>query len=399
VDLLLAFGLTLLVTLLLSGRLHRGILSGAVLFVTAGMVLGPLGIGTVHVHPGSPGTRLFIELVFFVVLFTDGMQVRASDLAKHWHLPVRALVIGLPITVAVTTLLAYYIAGFGWGEAVLIAAALAPIDAAFIRAVVGDAAVPERLRRLLGFEAGLVDGVVLPLVLVLLSVLGVRDASAFEITKSLLLAVVIGVGVPAVVVLIRRLRWLSVSAEYRPLFAFTVAILVLSVSAHVHCNVFLAGYVAGVTLASLSDDVVADNTQFGGHMAELLKLAGLLVIGILVTAPEADSMGWRGWVFVVLAILAVRPLSMGAALLGSDLDRPERLAAAWLGPRGFASVAYALLIAEEAQFAGVGRGFLAITAVVTGSIILHSSTDAMVARTLTRRLGEGPQMARSRPSQ
>lgn len=384
-DLLLAFALTLLVTLLASGALHRGILSGAVLFVVAGMVLGPLGIGTLHVHPGSPGTRLFIEVVFFVVLFTDGLQVRASDLAKHWHLPVRALVVGLPITVAVTAALAHWVAGFAWGPSVLIGAALAPIDAAFIRAVLGDTAVPERLRRLLGFEAGLVDGVVLPLILVLLSILGVHNASAWSISRGLLLGLVTGIAIPAAVVWLRRLRWVSIAADYRPLFAFAVALLVLAVAAEEHANVFLAGYVAGVTLASLSEESVVDNTQFGGHLAELLKLAGLLVIGILVTAPEADSMGWRGWAFVVLAILAVRPVAMGVALLGSDLDRPERRAAMWLGPRGFASVAYALLIAEEAQFQGVSRGFLAITAVVTGSIILHSSTDTMVARALAWR--------------
>jgi NhaP-type Na+/H+ or K+/H+ antiporter len=393
VELLLAFSLTLLITLLLSGALHRGILSGAVLFVVAGMVLGPLGIGTLHVHPHSPGTRLFIEIVFFVVLFTDGLQVRAADLAKHWHLPVRALVIGLPISVTVTALFAHYVGGFAWGPSVLIGAALAPIDAAFIRAVLGDTAVPERLRRLLGFEAGLVDGVTLPLVLVLVSVLGAHDVGAWSIARGLLLGVVTGIVVPAVAVWLRRLRWISVSPEYRPLFAFAVGLLVLGVAAADHANVFLSGYVAGVTLASMSEEIVTDNAEFGGHLAEVLKLAGLLVIGILVTAPETDSMGWRGWTFVVLAILAVRPVSMGVALLGSDLDRPERVAAAWLGPRGFASVAYALLIVELAQFSGADRGFLAIVAVVTGSIILHSSTDTLVARALTRRLREEPELA------
>jgi len=387
VDLLLAFAVTLLVTLLVSGALHRGILSGAVLFVAAGMVLGPLGVGTLHVHPGSPGTRLFIEIVLFVVLFTDGLQVRGADLARHWHLPVRALAIGLPISVAVTAALAHWVAGFAWGPAVLIGAALAPIDAAFIRAVLGAEAVPERLRRLLGFEAGLVDGVVLPLILVLLSILGVHNASAWSISRGLVLGLVTGIALPAVAVWLRRLRWVRwvrVAAGYRPLFAFAVALLVLAIAAEEHANVFLAGYVAGVTLATVSEESAADNTQFGGHLAELLKLAGLLVIGILVTAPEADTMGWRGWAFVVLAILAVRPVSMGVALVGSDLDRPERRAAAWLGPRGFASVAYALLITEQAHFQGVSRGFLAIVAVVTGSIILHSSTDTFVARALAR---------------
>ncbi|HXX91295.1 MAG TPA: cation:proton antiporter [Acidimicrobiales bacterium] len=384
-EILLSFALTLVVALLVSGVLHRGILSTAVLFLGAGMVLGPLGVGTLHIYPGSEGTRVYIEVAFFAVLFSDGLQVRAEDLARHWRLPARALGVGLPIGVAVTAVLAHAVSRFSWAESVLIAAALAPVDAAFMQAVVGDTAVPERLRRLLGFEAGLVDGLVLPLILVILSVLGVHGASPWGIARGLVLAVLVGVGVPGAVVLVRRLRFLEIAVEYRPLFAFSVGLLVLAVAAAVHANVFLAGYVAGVALASLSEDMTADHLQFGGHLAELLKLSALMVIGILVTTTETDGMGARGWAFVVLAILAVRPVSMGLALVGSDLRRPERRAAAWLGPRGFASVAYALLIVELAEFHDANRAFVTIVAVVSGSILLHSSTDTLVARALVRR--------------
>ncbi len=385
-DVLFAFAITLVVALLASGALHRGILSTAVLFLGAGMVMGPLGVGTVHIHPGSDGTRVFVEVAFFAVLFTDGLRVRAEDLAKHWRLPARALFIGVPIAVVVTAGLAHAVGGFAWGPALLIGAALAPIDAAFVQAVVGDEAMPERLRRLLGFEAGLVDGLVLPLILVLLSVLGVRSATPWGIAHGLLLGVVTGVVVPFVVGL-RRLRWVTLSIRYRPLLAFAVGLLVLAMAAEEHANVFLAGYAAGVTLASLSKDVTEENAQFGGHLAEVLKLAALMVIGILVTSSETESLHWTGWVFVVLAIVAVRPVSIGIALLGSDMVRPERRAAAWLGPRGFASVAYALYMVELAHFEHVSRAHFAVVAVVAGSIVLHSSTDTLVARALDRAEG------------
>jgi len=387
VDVLLAFAVTLVVALLASGALHRGILSAAVLFLGAGMVMGPLGVGTVHIHPGSDGTRLFVEVAFFAVLFTDGLRVRAADLAKHWRLPARALFVGVPIAIVVTAGLAHLVGGFAWGPALLIGAALAPIDAAFVQAVVGDEAMPERLRRLLGFEAGLVDGLVLPLILVLLSVLGVRSATPWGIAHGLLLGVATGVVVPVVVMGLRRLRWVTLSTRYRPLFAFAVGLLVLAIAAEEHANVFLSGYAAGVTLASLSKDVTEENAGFGGHLAEVLKLAALMVIGILVTSSETESLHWTGWVFVVLAIVAVRPVSIGIALLGSDMVRPERVAAAWLGPRGFASVAYALYMIELAHFEHVSRAYFAVVAVVAGSIVLHSSTDTLVARALDRAEG------------
>ena len=384
-DLVLAFAVTLLVALLLSGVLHRGILSTAVVFLAAGMVLGPLGIGTVRIHAGSEGTRVFVELALFAVLFTDGLRVRAEDLAKHWRLPARALCIGMPIAVVVTGALAHFVAGFAWGTALLMGAVLAPIDAAFMQAVVGNEEMPERLRRLLGFEAGLVDGFVLPLILVLLSVLGVHDATPWGIARGLLLGVATGVAVPAAVVSLERIRWVAIATEYRSLFAFAVGLLVLALSAEEHANVFLAGYAAGVTLASTSTDLAEEYAPLGGRVAELLKLAALMVIGILATTAETGSLRWTGALFVVLAIVAVRPVAMGIALLGSDMVGPERRAAAWLGPRGFASVAYALTVVELAHFGDVDRAYLAIVAVVAGSIVLHSSTDTVVARALARR--------------
>lgn len=139
---------------------------------------------------------MLAQLALFSVLFTDGMKVGWSDLRSAWRLPGRALVLGLPLTLIVTALLARYIAGLPWLQCFLIGAVLAPTDPVFAAAIVGRKEVPGRLRHLLNVESGLNDGLALPLVLVLLGVGGGTDVGVTVLAEEIVLGLLVGVFVP-----------------------------------------------------------------------------------------------------------------------------------------------------------------------------------------------------------
>src|SRR5581483_3422581 len=154
----LAFGLTLLVAVLISELARRTVLSTAVLFLVAGFVLGR-GVGDfVVLRPDQAVMSRFAELALFSVLFTDGMRLGASDLRFTWRLPGRALLFGFPLTLAGNGVLAYYLTGLGWRSAFLLGAVLTPTDPVFAAAIVGRQEVPRRLRHLLNVESGVNDG-------------------------------------------------------------------------------------------------------------------------------------------------------------------------------------------------------------------------------------------------
>ena len=169
ITLLLCFAVLLLFGVLISERAQRTVLSTAVLFLVGGFLLGPGVFDVIAVSSGDPVVSGLAELALFSVLFTDGMRVGFKDLRRAWRLPGRALLFGLPLTLALTAVFAHYIVGLPWLESFLLGAILAPTDPVFAAAIVGREEVPGRLRHLLNVESGVNDGLALPFVLVLLA--------------------------------------------------------------------------------------------------------------------------------------------------------------------------------------------------------------------------------------
>jgi NhaP-type Na+/H+ or K+/H+ antiporter len=380
---ILAFAVTLLMAVLLSGLAHRSLLSIAVLFLVAGFLLGEGVLGVMALDPEAPVIATLAELALFSVLFTDGMRVGVRDLVSAWRLPGRALLFGLPLTLAGTALLAHLVVGVPWAEAFLLGAALSPTDPVFAAAIVGREEVPRRLRHLLNVESGVNDGLALPVVLLLLAMVQVREAHVGTMLGELALGVMLGMGVPWVAIRLERSRFFSAIAIYQPLNAFAIGLLVYALASLTHANAFLGAFAAGLTVASMSPEVRGAFHEFGEIIAELLKLAALLVFGALISPRFLAEIPPSGYALAVLVLIAVRPLALGLALLGSELGWRERVAAAWFGPKGFASVVYGMLILK----AGVARGgelFHLLALVIGASIVAHSSTDVLVARWLQR---------------
>jgi sodium/hydrogen antiporter len=391
----LAFAIVLLLAVLLSELARRSLLSIAVLFLVSGFLIGDGVLGIVSLRPENPVIGMLAELALFSVLFTDGMRVGVRELASAWRLLGRALLLGLPLTLAGTALLARLVAGLPWAEALLLGAALSPTDPVFAAAIVGREEVPRRLRHLLNVESGVNDGLALPVVLVMLAVVNAQAVEVSTMLGELALGVVLGVVVPWVAIRLERSRFFAATSIYEPLNAFAIGLLVLALASLTHANQFLAAFSAGVIVATLSLEVRDAFHEFGEILTELLKLAALLVFGVLISPNFLAEIPPSGYAFALLALLVVRPIALGVALLGSGLDWREQVAAAWFGPKGFASVVYGMLILK----AGIARGdelFHLLAIVIAGSIIAHSSTDVIVAHWFQRAEAELAELPASR---
>ncbi|GLL06926.1 cation:proton antiporter [Dactylosporangium matsuzakiense] len=384
--LLLVFAVVLLIAVLLSALAHRTVLSTAVVFLLAGFLAGDGVLGFVHVDAGSPVVSSLAELALFAVLFTDGMRVGWPDLRSAWRLPGRALGLGLPLTLLVTAVVARYVVGLGWVESLLVGAILAPTDPVFASALVGNDKVPARLRHLLNVESGVNDGLALPFVVILLAVVAHDEhLHALEIGWELLLGVAIGIIVPWVAIRLERTRWFAVSQQYAPLNAVAIGLLVLALGKATHANLFLAAFAAGITVATIGHKEREAFEHFGELVAETLKLAALLVFGALLSPAFFGGIGWTGWLFAVLALVVARPVALWLSFLRSGLAAREQLAAMWFGPKGFASVVYGLLVLASGV-AAAHNIFTLVALTIVLSIVLHSSTDIVVARSFVPEL-------------
>lgn len=379
--LILAFGVVLLVSVLLSGVAARTVLSTALLFLGAGVLLGSGVLGIDNIHPHDSMVERLADLALFTVLFTDGQRANWPALRSNWRLSGRALVLAMPLTMVGIALPGHFIAGLDWPTALLLGAILSPTDPVFASALVGRSDVPIGLRRLLNIESGLNDGLALPFVLIFLAMARHNTAALTRVGAELVLGLLFGIGMAAVAALAWRIRVLTAAPRLQPLGPFAVAIVVYAGCHLTHINAYLAAFAAGSALVSI-DHVAAQRFEpFGDLLSECTKFAALLVFGALIAPEQLTRFSWQAWLLAVIAIFVVRPAFLLLSLIGSWLPSRERLAAAWFGPKGFASVVYGLLVLGSGiPHAGEVFDLVAITIVL--SIVVHSTTDVPVARRL-----------------
>jgi NhaP-type Na+/H+ or K+/H+ antiporter len=267
--------------------------------------------------------------------------------------------------------------------AFLVGAALSPTDPVFAAAIVGRESVPHRVRHLLNVESGLNDGLALPIVIVLLAMQAGEVSHGLALVAELLGGIGIGVFVPWLALWLEKSRAFKVRPGVRPMLALGIGLLVLSLTSLTQANSFLAAFTAGIFLGSADEKLAASFHGMGELIADVFKFAALLVFAALLTPDLFADIGWTGCAFVLLVLVAARPIALAISLAGTRLSRHEWLTAAWFGPRGFASVFFGLLILHSGG-PDASRVFHLLAVTVVVSMIAHSSTDVLVARSFVR---------------
>ncbi|MGW5695946.1 cation:proton antiporter, partial [Streptomyces asiaticus] len=349
--LIAVFGVALLIAVLVSGLAARSVLSTSLLFLVAGALVGDGAFGLIHITANSPIVSVTADLALFAVLFTDGMHVSFPALRGAWRNPARALGLGMPLAFVGMALITHFLAGLDWTTSFLVGAVLAPTDPVFASAIVGRKEVPARLRQLLNVESGINDGLALPVVLVLIAAAGptsdAAEASLSKIALELVGGLALGIVLPLTVNGLVRFRLLGAEPKLQPLLPLAAGVILYATCHLTHANPYLAAFSAGAVLASVSPESRRAFEPLGEALAELSKFAALLVFGALLTPRLFGDLSAGGYVAVVLAIVLVRPASLLISLIGTRFDRREKLAAAWFGPKGFASVVYGLLVVQS----------------------------------------------------
>lgn len=151
---------------LVSGWIRHSIFTPPMVFTLLGLSLGVAGFGFMEFDPSNRLFHVLAELTLVLLLFTDAARIDVRRLVSDHNLPLRMLLIGLPLSIAFGTLVAIGLPlGLSAAEAALLAAILAPTDAALGTAVTANKAIPVRIRQAINVEAGLNDGIAVPFVL------------------------------------------------------------------------------------------------------------------------------------------------------------------------------------------------------------------------------------------
>jgi NhaP-type Na+/H+ or K+/H+ antiporter len=211
---------------------------------------------------------------------------------------------------------------------------------------------------------------------VLLSKMNGQKGGLLLLAGELLLGIVVGVAVPWLGIRLEQSRFFKAVGLFQPLNAFALGLLVMAICYSTQANLFLGAYAAGISLATFGSSAVESFQQFGELVAELFKLSALLVFGAMIAPRFFVALSGWAYLFIFLAVFAVRPPAVVLSLARTELTPRERLVAGWFGPKGFASVVYGLLILQ----AGVTNLAHLVGLAVAVSIVIYSSTDILVGR-------------------
>jgi NhaP-type Na+/H+ or K+/H+ antiporter len=376
---------------LLSARLERFDVSAPLLFVVMGLVLANEPISAVHVNIHSETLRSIAEITLALLLFSDAARVNVRELRRDAAVPARLLFIGLPLTIGLGMLVAVLLfPSLDVWAAATIAACVAPTDAALGAQVVEDRHVPVRIRRVLGVESGLNDGIATPFVTFFVA--GAVGDLVTHATTSLASAVgdlaigttvglVGGLGAGWLLGAARRHGWSNPAA--RGIVGVALALLAYSSAVELGGNGFIAAFVGGLALGTvLPEREQEDALSFDAQTGELLSFVVWFLFGAVLVSALSDTT-WQTAVFVVLALTAVRMVPVALSLVGSRLDRTTVAFIGWFGPRGLASVVFGILAFDSLNDHEGGVVTAAVTLTVLASVLAHGVT----ARPLSRRYG------------
>ena len=390
---LLIVGLLLACAAALSGVMRGTVLSISVLSV--GLGIGLAAADVVSVDPSAQEVLLLVELALVLTLFSDGLVVENELLRLHWSPPVRALALAMPITLGLLALGAKLLfPELSWAEAALLGAVLSPTDPVVTSTVVTAQKVPQLIRHTLNLESGLNDGLALPFVLVFL-ILATPAGDAGSEAATLVGEAAFGVLVGAALGLAGgrihdRLPGGGITRRYEGIYAVGIGLAAFGLADVTFGNGLIAAFVAGIVLGAAEHEIPENFIDFSDNVSAIFQVITFFVFGGVIVAIGVETDLWPLLLFIPFALLVARPVAVLASLGGTGMPRPHKLFIAWFGPKGVASMLFALFILDSTVDNG-NLMFEIAAFTILASIIAHGLTDTVGASWIERRMRGQPE--------
>ena len=391
--------LTLLGVGAISGRLSGTPVTPAILFGVVGLLVGPKVLGEIDVESSSSTVRTLAEATLALVLFCDASRIDLGQLRREAGVPRRLLGIGLPLTIALGAVAAAVIFDqLSIEEAVILAIVLAPTDAALGQAVVTEPRVPQRIRQGLNVESGLNDGICVPLLFAAVAVADVESEISHGRSAGTLLLEEIGYGVVggvaaglliAAIVIYAGRRDL-IAPQWRQVIPAAGAALAYGIAVGLHGSGFIAAFVGGMVFRAALKRDPEDLNELSEEVGGVLNGVTFVLFGAILLGPALGELTWELVLYAVLSLTVVRMLPVAMAMLGSRARAPTVGFLGWFGPRGLASIVFAVIVIEESQLPHEHLIALAIYVTVGLSVLAHGLTAAPLAGRYARWFEQHP---------
>lgn len=390
--LLLLLGITIFYSMI-SARLNQTIITLPMVFT---------GLGYLVVHPVEmlaetellhQVARIVAEVTLVLLLFADASHVRFTGLMENYKIPMRMMIVGIPLTILLGTVVVYVLPpAQSWPVALLTAAILTPTDAALGQAVVSRPDMPSRLSQTINVESGLNDGLVLPFILLAAILAGsagmadTHESIAILALTQIVLGPLVGMAIGWVIAkaldFAQSKKFLEISSQ--GVIFICTAFLAFLLADELGGNGFIASFVAGAVFSNVYKHDITFISEFMESQGQILTMAAFFIFGAVLLPAGIAHMSWIPVVVGLLFLTLVRMLPIWISLLGAGLPLKEKLFLGWFGPRGLASILFSLIIVDEYDIPNEHELLSCVVMTVFMSIVLHGISANPLARRIAR---------------
>lgn len=356
---------------IIAGRVKHSILSGPIVYVVAGFILGPMVLGLFTGGATRTNFRMLADLSLALILFIDAANADLGTLKRQFRIPSRMLLIGLPGAIAL---------GFGLAllifdqltlyEAAILGTMLAATDAALGKAVITNKSVPSRLREDLNVESGLNDGLCVPVLLVFIAPAEGANGEGGNAVLALRLAV--GLGLASIAVWLIRFSWNKgwVTEIWLQVTVVGLAIACFALAQSLHGSGYIAAFTGGLLFGFMGKKSTHKLVLAAEGTGEILAMMTWLVFGIAVIGQYFDLFTWQVVVYSLLSLTVIRVLPIFLSLAGTGESVSSRLFLGWFGPRGLASIVFAIIVLNT-ELPGASLISVVVVCTVFLSLVAH----------------------------
>lgn len=371
-----------------SQKLTNSALTPTMVFVAVGVILGPQFLDGIDIPNTDSAVRTLAEASLALVLFSDASRINLGSLRRGIGVPSRLLGLGLPLTIVLGTVTAFFMFDqISLGEALILGVVLAPTDAALGQTVVTDEQVPGRIRQGLNVESGLNDGICVPLLFAAVALADVESQIAGDRGSIQLLLEEVGFGIVAGLIAGALVAMIIVQAGRRGLIAgpwkrvipVAGAAFAYGLATAFGGSGFIAAFVAGIVFRGLLGRDPAKLNELSEEFGDILGGVTFLLFGALFLGPALGQISWEIALYAILSLTAVRMIPVALSMIGSSARWPTIAFLGWFGPRGLASIVFAVIVVEESNLANQELLVQVVFITVGLSVFAHGLSAAPLA--------------------
>lgn len=386
-------GIVFLYTLI-AKRVENSVISGPMIYVTLGLILGPIGFGLIGNNAQASSTRLLIDITLALILFSDAAHSNFTVLKKKLVYPARMLLLGLPVSIFFGFIVAAVMfSQLSYLEAAILATMLAATDAALGKAVITNEQVPAAVREGLNVESGLNDGLCVPILLLLIAMASSGEHEHLDglsgltiFAKELGIGAVVGLSMAylgaKLLLWSHNKNWLS--EVWCQLTVAAMALCSLGLAQAMEGSGYIAAFSGGLLFGHLMKRRTHKLVLTTESLAELLAMLTWIFFGAAVVSSVYTDFSISMVLYAIISLTLIRMLPVFLCFTGTKVPTQHRLFMGWFGPRGLASIVFAMIVIDANL---PNSKFIALTAACTVilSLVLHGVTAKPIAQKLAHK--------------